>query len=229
MPSMFYRTLTGLACLSIVVAGCEVQKVDQPVERPKPTLKPERTEPGRYNVRSGTIVAKTDMPALGSTGTTTITFDDFGNLERNETVVEVRLSAQRSGRARYVSITRNDSLLTLLPDEGVARRRSLSRAMRDNTMMIDFCHLDSAAVVRQHLTAAGTDTVLGRACHVWAVDDPSTGTKGRYYVWNCIPLRIDVNVKGSRLLMEPVSFDASTAVDAALFDIPAGYRILDME
>lgn len=231
MPSVMRIALLHIVTLTLVLSACRQpgpQDAGQgATENAGAAQAGDTTVAGRYGVRSGVLTATTDLPALGSVGQTVITFDQYGALERNETVVAVKTGPGRMDTARYVSITNGQFLYTLLPDERVAKRISLASQSASSPASIDFCSLDSAGRARSGILVRGTDTVLGRPCTVYVVRDKASNSVGTYYVWQCIPLKIDVDMQGSRMVMKPQSFRENVDVDKSLFEIPAGYSILD--
>jgi hypothetical protein len=225
------RISSYIAVIVLVVAACR-PPAPQEFEQGAPISATAQADSqavtsGRYGVRSGILTAITDLPALGSVGQTVITFDQYGAVERNETVVAVKTAPGRTDTARYVSITNGTFLYTLLPDERVAKRVSLVGQSVSSPASIDFCALDSAGRARNNISLRGTDTVLGRPCTVYIVRDKQSKNVGTYYVWQCIPLKIDVDMQGTRMVMQPQSFVENVTVDPSLFDIPAGYTVLD--
>jgi hypothetical protein len=225
------RSFYHIALLALVAFACR-QSGPQESEQGAPQrliegVVADTVGGGRYGIRSGVLTATTDLPALSSVGTTVITFDNYGAVERNETVVAVQTAPGKMDTARYVSITNGKFLYTLLPDERVAKRVSLAEQSPSSPASIDFCSLDSAGRAANNIRLRGTDTVLGRPCTVYEVRDRQSKSVGTYYVWQCIPLKIDVSMQGSRMVMKPQSFQENVAVDPALFRIPDGYTILD--
>jgi len=229
MPQLSFVTPFFIALVVLLFSACRPAHDVVPVNGASAdtVAQPKADSVKRYRIRSGILTATTDLPALGSVGRTTIMFDRYGEVERNETVAEVQTGPNTKETARYISITNGNVLYTLLPDEKVAKRVRLTSTGASNTASLDFCRLDSATMAHNNVRRAGTDTVLGRRCDIYIVNDISAGTRGTYYVWNCIPLKIDVDMNGSRMVMKPLSFEVDPQIDPKNFAVPEGYRILD--
>jgi hypothetical protein len=184
---------------------------------------------GRYGIKSGILRARTLLPALGSIGETTIWFDDYGTLERNETVVNVQTGPNVFQTARYISIIKGDTLYNVFGDDGVVRRMSLSASESESARRLEFCRYGDSSLKAAGIVRRGTDTILGRSCDVFIVRDAKQKSTGTYHVWKCFPLQIDVQFKESRMQMTPISLEEGVECPPSMFAIPSGMRILDAD
>lgn len=221
-----YFIPAALAC-TVLLASCELEKN---VPKPAPSAK-EHTNAatgGRYRIRSGILKAQSEMPDMGSSGVTTMMFDDYGRLERSEHDMKIAQPGQRPISSKTINITTGRTVYSLNPEEHRARRMILPEGTVD-AAFVDFEGMTDSMMQARSMVRKGKDTVLGRECTIYVVDDKSTGMRGTYHVWNNIPLKIDVNHNGNRMVLRPISFDEGPAIDPVMFTVPKDYTIDDIK
>ncbi len=216
----------AIACI-VLLASCELERN---VPKPAPPAKEQAnaTAGGRYRIKSGILKAQSEMPDMGSSGVTTMMFDDYGRLERSEHDMKIAQPGQPSISSKTINITTGRTVYSLNPAERRARRMILPEGTVD-AAFVDFEGMTDSMMQVRNMVRKGKDTVLGRECTIYVIDDKSTGMRGTYHVWNNIPLKIDVNHNGNRMVLRPISFDEGTAIDPAMFTVPKDYTIVDIK
>jgi hypothetical protein len=213
-----------MCCLLAV--SCTVDRADSgPTEQRRTSVTADTTAGHRYGIRSARLIAVSDRPGQSVPDTSVFVFDQFGRVERSEQVVELPMRDREPVRKRTIVIRNDRTIYTLDPGRKVARTTVL--ADPSEAGFIDFMGLSDEALAAFHVVRNGRDTILGRPCDVFRIDDRENDMQGTYYVWMNIPLQIDITIRGARMTTRPVRLDENIDVDASLFSVPADYRTLD--
>lgn len=216
-----------LVCWSaLVLAACSVDRAEPETIRNGPAPAAAAPQDGhRYGIRSARLVAVSDRPGQGTPDTSVFLFDQYGRMERSEQVVELPTRDRGSVRNPTIVIRDGNTLTTIDPVRKVARVTKLEDA--GVAGFIDFMRLPDAKLAEYHVVRNGRDTLLGRQCDVFRIDDPDNDMHGTYHVWMNIPLQIDVTIRGARMTTRPIALEENIAIDPAMFTVPTTYRILD--
>lgn len=216
-----------LICWSaMVLSACSVDRAEpETIQGGSDTTSAARPEGHRYGIKSARLVAVSDRPGQGVPDTSVFMFDRYGHVERSEQVVELPTRDRGSVRKPTIVIRDGNTLTTLDPVRKVARVTKLEDA--GEAGFIDFMRLPDAKLAEYHVVRNGRDTLLGRQCDVFRIDDPDNDMHGTYHVWMNIPLQIDVTIRGARMTTRPIALEENIDIDPTMFAVPTTYRILD--
>ena len=163
-------------------------------------------------------------PGQATPDTTIFIFDDFGRRERSEQVVTIIAGDRPPARVRTAVIRDGRKVHTLNVDRRTARTSTVDATA--NEPFVNFMGLSHAELEALHVRRIGIDTILGQSCDVFAIDDMERGVVGTYHVWKNIPIRTDVSVRGSRMLITPTQLTTDFNVEPSVFVIPSGFQLL---
>jgi len=93
--------------------------------------------------------------------------------------------------------------------------------------------MDLTALVTQVTGAegakSGTGEVLGKTCDIYVYTDPTSGAKGKYWIYDGYLFKGEfLDDEGQHAYMEVIDFKLNVPVDASEFKAPAGFEVTDM-
>ncbi|MDA3891142.1 MAG: hypothetical protein PF517_05700 [Salinivirgaceae bacterium] len=76
---------------------------------------------------------------------------------------------------------------------------------------------------------AGTGVVLGKTCDIYEYTDPTSGSKGKYWIYKEYLFKAEfLDDEGQHAFMEVVDFKLDVAIDAKEFAVPSDFEVTDM-
>lgn len=179
---------------------------------------------GKYTVKSGIIAYDTDM--MGMKVPVTIYFDDYGNKECTETIVEMEMMGTKV-KTHTMNITKDGYSYEInLTDKTGKKMKTLAAA--SNPAGIDFGKLSEDMMKQMHITKGSNETVCGKECTVFSMDNPDMKMKGTFAVWNNIPLKSTVDVGGMPVTMNATKVEENASIPADKFEIPSDIKITEL-
>ncbi len=165
---------------------------------------------GKFAIESGIVEYKTNV--MGFDAVQTLYFDGFGARTATETNMEIM-----GMKARTCTVTREGITYNFDPEKTSGFKMSEDAGPGN----IDFKNLTEEVRRKMNMQEMGEETVLGRSCIKYAVEDNSLNMKGSYWVWQGIPLKMDVDMGTSRISMEAVSVKENPGIPEIRFEIPS--------
>lgn len=110
---------------------------------------------------------------------------------------------------------------TLMPDQKLAMKVDFSKIQGSSSPTDQVTGMPASA------KAAGSDTVDGKSTTVYEyTQDSSTG---KLWIWTekAVPLKAEFSAAGSKAVMTFSNYQFG-ALDPGLFEVPSGYRTIDM-
>ncbi len=178
-------------------------------EQPGEAVAKETT--GKYELETGIIEYKSSM--MGFDATQTLYFDSYGQRESTETHMEVM-----GMKTHTITIVKDGIIYTYEPEKKTGTQVSAT----GGPVQINFRELTDELREKMNIREEGTETVLGRPCTKYSVDDLSMNMKGYYWIWKGIPLKMDVDLGMSKMVMEALSMEENADIPAERFEVPAG-------
>jgi outer membrane lipoprotein-sorting protein len=200
----------------------------------------------KFGIKSGAITMKMAMSsegagqaaavAMGSTGTITRLFDDYGARESifNETAMEMM---GMKINAKSQTIITDGMVYIIDPDKKTGTKSKILKI--DDPTKIDWANASPDYVKRWNIKKEGSEVVAGKTCDIYSLktDDihaasGETGTKtkipmaGKCWVWNNIGLKADFVLNGSiSMKLEATKVDENATVPPSTFEVPADVKI----
>lgn len=214
----------------VILSACSVERADPHADLDTDTTANANViQPShRYGIRSGRLLAVSVRPGQTSRDTSIFMFDDYGRLERSEQDVDIPGANGTRKRTRTVVIRNDRTLYTLDVGRKVSRKTVLLQDGPDGDY-IDFMRLSDKELKKYHVTRQHRDTVLGKPCDVFLIEDADNDMTGTYYVWMNIPLKIDITLRGARMSTTPIALEENIDINANMFEVPPTFRQLDAQ
>ena len=176
-------------------------------------------------IKSGIIYMKSTKPIMGSDVTRTIYFDDYGKKKRTETVTSMKAGNQTVSSSQ-VSIDAEGYNYNYDPEKKFGYRSTINHSF--NPTQINFSELDEYTMQEFGIKNEGTETIVGKNCNVYTIAYEPMNFKGRYAIWNNIPLREQSATSdfGYEYLTEKLV--ENIELESTLFIVPDSISITDM-
>ncbi|HNW57220.1 MAG TPA: hypothetical protein PLR88_07950 [Bacteroidales bacterium] len=202
--------------LFIVSCKSNGPKADQPATEGKSVTEQKNTgnvAKGKYEIKSGKI--EYASKAMGMDATSILTFDDYGTKEINETNV-LSITSTILTKDGYMYVFNSAS------NTGTKRK-----VYGSSGADIDFRNLTEEVKARKHIKHAGKEQFFGKTCDKYIIDNTDYDMKGTFLVYAGIPLKSDIDVKGTKTVSVATKFEENISVPVEKFELPAGVTITE--
>lgn len=172
----------------------------------------------RYEVKSGKVTMEMDM--MGQTMVQEIYFDDYG-------VKQVTVS-NFGGQKMRMLVKDGSSIMVNDADKTATRMPAMGG---DASSRINFINLDEKTVKKNKVQEAGEETVAGKTCKkytykVMMMGQPQTVTA---WVYKGITLKSSSSSDFGEMVQAATKIEENITIDPAMFEIPEGVKIQDMD
>lgn len=172
----------------------------------------------RYEVKSGKVTMEMDM--MGQTMVQEIYFDDYG-------VKQVTVS-DFGGQKMRMLMKDGSSIMVNDADKTATRMPAMGG---DASNRINFINLDEKTVKKNKIQEAGEETVAGKTCKkytykVMMMGQPQTVTA---WVYKGITLKSSSSSDFGEMVQAATKIEENITIDPAMFEIPEGVKIQDMD
>ena len=174
-----------------------------------------------YEVKSGKVTMEMDM--MGQTMVQEIYFDDYG--VKQATVMNMRGQKMRM-------VVKDGSTLMINDAEKTAMRMPGGMGpMGGGENRINFSNLDEKTIKKNKIQEAGEETVAGTTCKVYKykvlmMGQPITTTA---CVYKGVTLKSTTSTDFGDMVQKATKFEENISVDPAMFEVPEGVKIQDMD
>jgi len=209
------KNVFGIMILVLSLISCQNQPSDKSGSEKagadeKAEVKSE-TSKGKYAIKSGIVVYKTQMMGMDAIQTTS--FDDYGQKEINDLTMEMM-----GVKIHSANLTKDGYMYTL---DLTNRTGTKSPANPMQNVSIDFQNLTDEMVKDMNLKREGKEDFLGRTCEKMSIDYTQMRMKGTFLVYKGVALKIDVMVGSTKMQLTGESFEENPTIPAEVFDVPA--------
>lgn len=179
-----------------------------------------------YDSKSGKFAYRYE---IGETETSYILlFDDYGKKQ----VLELTSNVDGYEQKTKTIISPESILIVNFDDKQVIK----FPVDADNESMASYganSGMDLSALVSEVTGAeaakSGTEEVLGKTCDIYVYTDPTSGAKGKYWIYKGYLFKGEfINDDGQHAFMEVVDFKIDVPIDAKEFNPPADFEVTDM-
>lgn len=179
---------------------------------------------GKYSVKSGIVTFESE--AMGMKMPVTLYFDDYGKKECEEVTMEMEMMGTKV-ESRNATITKDGFVYTvdLVNKTGNKMKQVASAA---DLKSMDFSNMTDEFLKSMHMKKEGTETICGKTCDVFSIDNPDMKMKGTIAVWNSIAMKMNVDMGGLVVTRNATKFEENASVPADKFDIPADVKIQEV-
>lgn len=169
-------------------------------------------------IESGILQMVSTAPIHGSDVERVIYFDDYGRKKRTETTTIIRVNDQRVTTTQ-IAIDVDGYSYKYDPEKKFGNKSKISKGF--NPTQIDFTRLDRMTMEDFGIKAEGTETVAGKECVVYTINYPAMNFKGRYAVWNNLPLREASGTADFNYEYIATKLEENAIVPPSMFEVPA--------
>lgn len=167
---------------------------------------------GKYAIKSGIVVYKTNIMDMEQQQT--LTFDDYGNKEA--TVIEMEMMGVE---VTNYTISKDGYVYSFDNDKKTGRKIPVM-----TKGSVDYQNLTSEYMEKMNIKKEGTETISGKICNKYSINNDEFKLKGFFWVWNGIAMKTDMDMGGMKMKMEAVKLEENPTVPATTFDIPANIK-----
>lgn len=166
---------------------------------------------GQYAIKSGIVEYKTEM--MGMNVKQTLTFDDYGKLERQD--VEMEMMGIKMHTA---SITKDGFIyeIDLIEKTGTKTQDTLI-----NPQDIDFKNLSEEMAKEMNVKKLGTEEFLGKTCEKISIDYQKMQLKGIYLVYKGVVLSLETDLVYVKTKLVAEKFIENPKISSDKFEIPS--------
>jgi len=170
---------------------------------------------GKYEIKSGIIEYRSIMS--GSEAVQTLSFDNYGEEEKLETVMNVS-----NIRITTVSIAKDGFIYSYNPATKTGTKVEI---LGRQSSIIDFRNLSEE--VRRKMNLEIVDTVLidERTCLQYSVDWVERSMTGLYSVWKGITVESEIKILNTDMVMTATNIVENPVIPPEKFELPADIRL----
>lgn len=181
---------------------------------------------GKYNIKSGIITYDTE--AMGMKMPTTLYFDDYGNIECQEVKMEMEMMGTKV-TTHNLTITKDGYIYTIdLTNKTGSKMKMMPNAATANMSGMDFTNLSEEFLKSMKMKKEGSESVCGKSCDVYSIDNESMGMKGTFAIYNSIPMKTNIEAMGMPMTMNATKFEENVEIPADKFEVPADIQVTEM-
>ncbi|MBA3971781.1 MAG: hypothetical protein H0X46_06485 [Bacteroidetes bacterium] len=222
--------ILSAAVIALVISACNTQNDTTVQNEGTPAVGSENTtaapvaQKGKYVSKSGIVTYETET--MGMKGISTLYYDDFGNKEATETESEMEMMGTKASMHNIVINKEGFSYDIDLNEKTGTKTQLITGSSTTNNM--DFSAMTDDMMQKMHVKKEGSQDFLGKKCDIYTMDDKGSQMKGKYYIYNNIPLKMDMTMGGMEIKMIATKFEDNVNVPASKFDIPANIKFTEM-
>jgi len=164
---------------------------------------------GKYAIKSGIVEYKSTI--MGMEQTQTLMFDEYGNMEATEMVMEMM------GNKSHSYIISKDSLIYNI--DLTNKVGSKSKLVKDQGNL-DFENMTDEEIKELNLKNEGKETFLDKECVKYSIDNAEMQMKGLFWVYKGVTLKSDLEVGGMQMVIEAVRFEENPTLPENTFVVP---------
>ena len=164
---------------------------------------------GKYAIKSGIVEYKSSV--MGMEQTQTLMFDDYGNVEATEIVMEMM------GNKVHTYAINKDSIIYNID---VTNKIGSKIEMSGDHGNIDFENMTEEEAKELNLKNEGNDTFMDKECVKYSIDNAEMQMKGIFWVYKGVTLKSDIEVGGMQMVIEAISFEEDATIPENAFVVP---------
>ncbi|MGI6478256.1 MAG: hypothetical protein ACOX0M_02310 [Salinivirgaceae bacterium] len=164
---------------------------------------------GKYAIKSGIVEYKSSV--MGMEQTQTLMFDDYGNIEATEIVMEMM------GNKVHTYAINKDSIIYNID---IINKVGSKVEIAGDHGNIDFENMTEEEAKELNLKNEGKETFLDKECVKYSIDNAEMQMKGLFWVYKGVTLKSDIEVGGMQMVIEAISFEEDATIPENAFVVP---------
>jgi hypothetical protein len=201
--------------------GADSTKTDNSASADAPASKK-----GKYAIKSGIITYDTE--AMGMKMPTTLYFDDYGNKECQEVKMEMEMMGTKV-TTHNLTITMDGYIYSLdLTNKTGTKMKMINPAQASMTAGMDFSDLSEQYLKSMNMSKESSQTICGKNCDVFKIDNEKMSMKGTIAIYNSIPMKMNMEAMGIPMNMIATKFEENTEIPTDKFTVPADITLTEM-
>lgn len=173
---------------------------------------------GRYELKSGIVETETVMPGGMGTSVMKLIFDDYGKKKKTE--ITTAMSFAGKGMNTVSSTLLLDNYIYAWSSEmKTGTKMQYDPSAVDLRKDMDFSKMTDELRQKYNYKEEGEETINGKSCKVYSysVEEMS----GKVWLWKQIPLKMEMEVGGQKILTNFKSIQENVNIPAESFQIPS--------
>lgn len=170
---------------------------------------------GKYSLTKGMV--KYTMDVMGMSTTSILWFDEHGQKECMETSAEI-MGIKSDTR----SFKKDGYAYNIDMEKKTGTKIKIETGQFDPTDM-QFDNMSAEMKTKYGFKEEGSEKFLDKDCKVYSMD--YQGSKGKFWVWNNIPLKYEMSQGGMKIEMKAVEISENPSFPESIFDVPSGITV----
>jgi len=210
MKTTRFLTLAVIV-LSAIIFSCKGKTSEPASSSEKQAEATKETPKGKYAIKSGIVEYNNQM--MGMDSKQTLTFDDYGQKEATEVMMEMM-----GTKIHSITITKDGFVynIDLVKKTGTKRPVLTGKLPTD----IDFENLTKEMIKDMNIKKEGTEKFLGRNCEKVTIDSKKMGLKGTYLTYKGIALSVNTDMGTIKMKLVAEKFEENPKIPAEKFEVP---------
>ena len=191
------------------------------------------TAPQKYKIKSGIVTSEMDNLIGDNKIQNVLYFDDYGAKEATVTKSETKMMGM-TVKTHNVEITRDGYQYKLDMEKKTGTKfkmPSYPTAASGTAMFANLSDADLASDMMKewNIKKEAPQTIAGKQCDVYSMDNQKRQMKGTVASYQGIPMKVDQTMAGMKIKSEVVKFEENAAMPAGIFDVPADVKIEEVK
>jgi hypothetical protein len=184
----------------------------------------------KYKIKSGIVTNEMDNPVGQGKITTVLYFDDYGAKEASVTKTEMKMMGM-AVKTHNVEITRDGYQYKLDMEKKTGTKFKMPATTGGIASFANMSAADMGSEMAKeyNIRKEASQTVAGKECEVYSMDNQKRQMKGTFATYQGIPMKVDQMMGGMKITSEVVKFEENAAMPAGIFDVPADVKIEEVK
>ncbi len=169
----------------------------------------------RYDLKSGIVTSKSEMPMMTGDMITILYFDDHGKKSMTENISKMSMMGQTI-ETHSKSITIDNMVYNW--DVGQKTGTKMKLEMMKGAENMDYKKMSEEMMEQWKIKKAGTATVLGKKCDVFEMN--AEGMTGKYCIWDNITMKAETSIGGMNVVIEVTDLKENPSIPSSTFKVP---------
>ena len=208
---------TALVAFTILLFACNGKTSKQPGTADNQTDAAKVTSKGKYAIKSGIVEYKAQI--MGMDMKQILTFDDYGNKEITEMVMDMMGTKSRS-----ITLAKDGFQYTYDLEKKTGTKKPFSG---NGSFNVDFENMSKDMIKDMNLKKEGTEEFLGKNCEKMSIDYKKMEMKGNFLVYKGVALKMDTYMGATKMKMVAEKFLENPSFPANQFEVPTDVKITE--
>ncbi|MGE5812385.1 MAG: hypothetical protein ACM339_12835 [Ignavibacteria bacterium] len=208
-----------LSLILFISCGPEEKQVDNKTKVPETASSSAATNK-KYKIKSGIITSEIENSMIGGKINSTLYFDDFGSKECSEDMYEMEMMGQKI-KTHNIRITSGDYMYNI----DMEKKAGTKMKIYSNANPYDFSSISEEMKKDWNLKNEGTESILGKTCEVFSMNNEKSKLKGTVYNWQGLTLKSEIEMGGIKMKTAATKIEENIPIPSEKFEVPKDIKI----